>query len=125
MFNVKIHCVVFSTNINQNKRYILSLEDKNIVFPSFDLIEAQLVDLDKTIIDFVKGLVFVSDLELLPQIITLHSPTLSNNPQDINVIYGFIINHTESINNSHWVEFELLKEQQLSPVLFEVIQQLR
>lgn len=125
MFNIKIHCVIFSTNINFNKRYILSLDENNIVFPSFDLTTDHLDNLDKKIIEFVKSFVFVSDLELLPQIITLHHDAVSTGTNVVDVIYGFIINHTESTNNAHWLEFELLQEQKLSPVLFEVIQKLR
>jgi len=125
MFNVKIHFVVFSTNINLNKRFVLSLDQNNIIFPYFDLAIEHLNDIEHQIIDFLKGFVFVSDLELLPQIINIHHSDLSENPNDINAIYGFVINHTDSLNNAHWVEFELLKEQKISPILFEVIQKLR
>jgi hypothetical protein len=125
MFNLKIHCVVFSTNINLNKRFVLSSDPNNIVFPCFDLSIEHLKDINHQIIEFLKSFVFVSDLELLPQIINIHHGDLSENPNDINTVYGFIINHTDSLNNAHWIEFELLKEQKISPVLFEVIQKLR
>ena len=42
MFNVKINCIIFSTNINLNERYILSLDSTKLVFPSFDLSQSHL-----------------------------------------------------------------------------------
>jgi len=124
-FDVKINCVVFSTNINMNKRYVLSMDAENIVFPSFDLTPEHLENTEYTIIQFLKNLVLVNDLELLPQLININSKSLSINTAELNIIYGFIVNHTHNINNAYWIEFELLKEQKYSPLLFEVMQKLK
>lgn len=124
-FDVKINCVVFSTNINMNKRYVLSMDTENIVFPSFDLTPEHLENTEYTIIQFLKNLVLVNDLELLPQLININSKSLSSNTAELNIIYGFIVSHTHNINNAHWIEFELLKEQKYSPLLFEVMQKLK
>lgn len=124
-FNVKINCVLFSTNINLNKRYLLSLDSDKIILPSFDLLPEHLENTEYKIIEFLKQFVFVNDLELLPQLININSKLLSNNTNDLNVIYGFVINHTNSINNSHWIEFDLLAEQKYSTLLFEVMQKLK
>lgn len=125
MFNVKINCVVFSTNINLNKRYLLSLDSNQIILPSFGLLSEHLENTEYKIVEFLKQFVFVNELELLPQLININSKSLSDNESDLNIVYGFIINHTNSINNSHWLEFELLKEQKYSSILFEVMQKLR
>lgn len=124
-FDVKINCVVFSTNINMNKRYVLSMDTENIVFPSFDLTLEHLENTEYTIIQFLKNLVLVNDLELLPQLININSKSLSSNTTELNIVYGFIVSHTHNINNAHWIEFELLKEQKYSPLLFEVMQKLK
>jgi len=125
MFNVKINCVVFSTNINLNKRYLLSLDSNQIILPSFGLLSEHLENTEYKIIEFLKQFVFVNELELLPQLININSKSLSDNENDLTIVSGFIIIHTNSINNSHWLEFEFLKEQKYSSMLFEVMQKLR
>jgi hypothetical protein len=124
MFNVKINCIIFSTNINLNERYILSLDSTKIVFPSFDLSQNHLDNIEYEIIKFLKNLVFVNDLELLPQLININSKVLSEENNTLNIIYASIINHTKNINNSYWLTFDILKEQTYSPLIFEAIQKL-
>ncbi|MFM7795448.1 MAG: hypothetical protein ACKO7N_01650 [Candidatus Nitrosotenuis sp.] len=126
-FKVNLNCIVFSTNITLNQRLVLSLDKEKIIFPSLYLNSDNLNHLDDTLIQFLKQYVFVSDLELLPQLISLDNSILNNDPNNatLNVVYGFIVNHTNSLNNAFWVEFQLLKEQPYSNLLFEVIQKLR
>ena len=119
MFNVKINCIIFSTNINLNERYILSLDSTKLVFPSFDLSQSHLDNIEYEIIQFLKNLVFVNDLELLPQLININSKVLSEENNTLN-----IINHTKNINNSYWLAFDILKEQTYSQLIFETIQKL-
>lgn len=126
-FDLQLNCVVFSTNVTLNQRLILSLDKDKIVFPSLTL-TPEIIDkgIDDSLIQFLKQYVFVSDLELLPQLITLNSTVLSNDTKNtLNVVYGFIVQHTQSINNAFWLEFQLLKEQPYSNLLFEVMQTLR
>jgi hypothetical protein len=117
--------VVFSTNINLNKRFVLSLEENTIKLPSFELSTQDLDNIEHKIMDYLKSILFVNDLELLPQLININSKILSKDHSHLNIIYGFIVSHTNSLNNSHWVEFELLQEQTYSPLLFEVMQKLK
>lgn len=124
MFNVKINCIIFSTNINLNERYILSLDSTKLVFPSFDLSQSHLDNIEYEIIQFLKNLVFVNDLELLPQLININSKVLSEENNTLNIIYASIINHTKNINNSYWLAFDILKEQTYSQLIFETIQKL-
>lgn len=126
-YNINLNCVVFSTNITLNQRLILSINKNEIVLPCLSLNNAILSDgIQDSLIKFLKQYVFVSDLELLPQLISMHSSIIeSENNNTINAVYGFLIKHTESINNAFWLQFEILKEQKYSPLLFEVIQKLR
>jgi hypothetical protein len=125
LFSITINCVVFSTNINLNKRFVLSLEENTIKLPSFELSTQDLDNIEHKIMDYLKSILFVNDLELLPQLININSKILSKDHSHLNIIYGFIVSHTNSLNNSHWVEFELLQEQTYSPLLFEVMQKLK
>lgn len=125
IFKVKINCVVFSTNINLNQRFILSLKNDTIALPSFNLVEEHLENIEYEIIKFLKEFVFVNDIELLPQLININSKVLSKDNQELNILYGSLIKHTENLNNCYWVPFDLLKEQPYSTLIFEVIQKLR
>lgn len=125
-FNINLNCVVFSTNITLNQRFILSLDQNQIVLPSMSLNDSHLENIDESLIAFLKQYIFVNDLELMPQLINIHSNAIvSNDTKTLNTIYGFIVQHTNSLNNAFWVEFDLLKEQPYSLLLFEVIQKLR
>ena len=125
LFNVKINCVVFSTNINLNQRFILSLKNDILEIPSFELESSKLDNLEYEIIQFLKTFVFVNEIELLPQLININSKILSKNNQELNIVYGSIINHTNNINDSYWISFDLLKEDFYSTLIFEVIQKLK
>lgn len=124
LFKVKINFVVFSANINLNQRFVLSLNKENIELPCLELTPSHLENLDYETIKFLQNLVFVNEMELLPQLISIHSRVLSNNDTELNVIYGSVINHTVSLNNAYWIPFEMLKEQKYSPLIFEVVQKL-
>ena len=125
MFNVNLNCVVFSTNISLNKRLIFSLDPQQIVLPSLPLSTEVLDNVQGSLIKFLKQYIFINDLELLPQLIYIHSPVLSKDDSSLNIIYGFLVPYTLSINNGFWVEFQLLQEQTYSQLIFEVMQKLR
>jgi hypothetical protein len=126
-FKVNINAVVFATDIPNNKKYILSTKDTDLEFPHLILDIDKLSSLNSVLVNYLKQYVFVSDLELLPQIINLHSSDIKNEDQTptLNVIYGFIVNYTNSINNCYWIEFDYLKPIQYSNLIFEVIQKLK
>lgn len=126
-FQVNLNCVVFSTNVALNQRLVLSLDKDKIVFPSLQLNNDIIKDIPQHLINFLKQYVFVNDLSLLPQLINIHTEILKNESDEsiLNVVYGFIIEHTSSLNNAFWIEFQFLQEQPYSNLLFEVIQKLR
>lgn len=126
-FTVKINCVVLTTNIALNKKYVLSIDSNKMVLPSLVLSYDNLTDnnLQDSIVQFLKQYVFVSDIELFPQLINLHSNHITTDNQTLNTVYGFLINQTNSLNNAYWIEFDYLQPVELTPLLVEVIQKLR
>jgi hypothetical protein len=126
-FEIKLNCVVLTTNIPLNKKYVLSLDKDNIIIPSLNLTKELLSNdkLDSQIIEFLKQYIFVSDLELFPQLISLHSSHLNSTEVSLNTIYGFLVNYTNSLNNCYWVEFDYLQPVDCMPLLIEVIQRLK
>lgn len=127
MFNININCVIFGVNVALNKKCILSLNESDIEFPKLSLQEDQTDDINTSIVKFLKNFIFINDLELIPQIITLnHSILKSSDVPEINVVYGFIIDYKSSIDTSkvYWLNFDILKEHKYSSVIFEVMQKL-
>lgn len=124
-FIVKIYFVILATNIKRSKQYILSLNEKEIDLPFMILESDNLEKLDSDIIENVQKLVFTNELELMPQLINLHSRFIEETPGQINAVYGFIINQTDNINNSHWIEYDYLTQNKYSNLIFETTQKLK
>jgi hypothetical protein len=126
IFKVSLNCVVLTTNISLNKKYVLSLDESNIVLPKLYLTKENLSNnLNNTVVQFLKQYIFVSDIELLPQLICLHSNNIPNETEEINAIYGFLVNKTNSLNKCFWIEFDYLQPNTYTELLIEVIQALK
>ena len=122
-YTISIQCVVLSTDISNNKQFVLSLSKDQIEFPSFECNSNFLNDTEEYLIQYLKKYIFVNDVELLPQIISLDTKYISNN---INIIYGFITTKTSSIGNgANWFEFDYQQPNPYSNILFEVTQKLK
>lgn len=127
-FRLKINCVVLTTNLALGKKFVLSLDKDLITLPSFDLKAETIASntLESYIVENLKKYIFVNDLELLPQLITLHSNNIKRDNQDtINTVYASLVNYSNSLNNAYWIEFDYLQPNEYTPVLIEVIQQLK
>lgn len=125
-FTVKINYVVFSTDIPNHKQFVLSLSDAQIEFPSLILNFELKRDLEKSIIEYIKQYIFVSELELIPQLIKLDASTIDPNSDSVlNIVYGFLVEHTTQINDCYWQEFNYTTSNKFSHILFETIQKLR
>lgn len=124
-YKIKINCVVLSTDIPLNKQYVLSLNNEDLVLPHLMLDQTILDNLVGSLIKYLKEFVFVNDLELLPQLINIHSPFIQSEDNTLNFVYGFVINHTLNINNAYWIPFNLMEEKPYSNLILEVIQKLQ
>jgi hypothetical protein len=81
--------------------------------------------LDTDIVENVQKFVFANELELMPQLISLHSRFIEESPNQINTVYGFIIDQTDNINNSYWIEYDYLTQNKYSNLIFETTQKLK
>lgn len=126
-FHVKLYCVLLSTDIPNNKQYILSSKKDEIEIPYFDLDAVMLTNLDSDILAKMKELIFVSDIELIPQLISMHNSYLETKERTLNVVYGFLVKHTGNINTEKvfWQEFNYLTPNKYSNLIMQVIQNLR
>lgn len=126
MFDVNINCVVFGVNASLNKRCLLSINFEDLQFPQFKLESSQIDNINQSIINFLRQYIFVNELELLPQIISVNSSTLNTTDSTLEMIYGFIVDYNSSIDSSkvRWMDFDPLTEHRLSTVIFETMQKL-
>lgn len=122
-----LHCVVFGTNKQTNKKFVLSINRDKIIFPKLSLTKDLLNnDIEDNLIKFLKQYVFVSDMYLMPQLINIHSSIFDTQQENIlNIIYGFVIEQTININNSYWIELDLTKSIPENTLLYEVIHKLQ
>jgi hypothetical protein len=126
-FKVKLNFVVLTTEIEKNSQYILSTNSSEIVLPIVNLEEQWLGNLELNIIDYLKNNhVFVSDMDLLPQIISIDSKNIEKEDNTLNIVYGFIIPYSKNLSDkSHWISFDYINPTKYSGLIFEVIQKLR
>lgn len=122
---VRLYFIVLSVDKKTGKRYVLSTNESDITFPNMLLNNDMINDLSKNIIQYVQTYVFTNELELIPQLINLHCVTMEKINGELNTIYGFIIDKTEQINNSYWIEFSYGEPAKNSLAIFETIQNLR
>lgn len=126
MFDINLNFIIFSTLPEKNSQYILSTSQDEILIPNTKLDTEWLGDLDKSIIGFLKSnYIFVSDYELMPQIINFHCDSIESKNNQINTVYGFIVSHTKSLNNCFWIPFDYLTPHKYSGIIFETIQKLK
>lgn len=125
-YKINLNLVILSIDKERGRQYILSKKSDSIVLPSIFLdnsIRDQ--NLDHYIIKHLQKLIFTNELELIPQLINLHSKNLPEDPNTLNTVYGFVVNYTEQINDAFWIEFTYTNPTEHSLLIFEVIQKLR
>lgn len=121
----KINCVVLGTDIAHSRQYVLSLDDKEIIFPYLYVNLNNKKNIESAIIDMLKSHIFISELELMPQIISLNTNHIVADDNEINTVYGFVVKHTSNLNKAYWIPFHYSEPNQYSNLIFEVIQKLR
>lgn len=121
-FNVEASCIAISTSMIDGKIGVLSLDKETINIPSMSISEENSIDIEKYLIDFVKGFLSISAIFIYPQIISVNKK--SDNCISIN--YGFLIPEQVSTHNSYWVEFNYNNPQTTyANIIAEVIQKLK
>lgn len=132
-FSIKFYFVVLGVDPNNLKQYILLNNDNSI--PSFYLNKDNVNNLEKYSLDFILNLIFVDPVELMPQLINLNSSNIDNkDANELNLVYGFIVNYTKNIHDSVvWQEFSYNKSETADghitdsyrDIIFEVSQKLK
>lgn len=126
-FTLKINCLVIGTDIKNGKQYILSTDSNEIMFPVFELDNTTKLDVEKSVISYLNNYIMCNELELMPQIITLHSEAFPKTKKKnvINSVYASVVNKDSQINNCYWIEFNFSEPIIYSNLIFEAIQKLK
>lgn len=121
--------------MNTEKKYILSTESNNIRPISIKLDKENRYKIKSYLANFIRDIIPMNIMGILPQIINLHSDILMSAykkaelPIDDNgvyVVYGCLVDHLSPIkDNYHWLEFAYEIPNDFSPNIFEVCQNLQ
>lgn len=128
-FNINVHIVAISTNLSIAKAFVLSTNETEILFPTLSIDNTNVDNIDKNITEMMQKYLMTSELELVPQIISLNKPDLnkpSSKKNTLNIVYGFLIK--EGIRNfdSYWIEINFADiKHPYTNLLFEVIQKIK
>jgi len=124
-FDIDCYCVVLSTDIPKNKKYILSLNQDDIILPKISVNSDNKNNINQALINYLKELkISDNNLSLIPQIICLNSDNIESSDTTINTVYGFLVDYHETIISSYWISFEYTKPNKYSNLIFNVIQKL-
>jgi len=110
MFDINIHIVIFTTDIQNNKKYVLSTNKDHINLPQMKVDQDKKKNIDQSICEFVRQkYLFLSDYEILPQFVSFHSENLSQKENSIDMVYGSIVPFDCQKNDEdcYWIEFNI------------------
>jgi len=136
-YQIKIACIVLSTDIPKNKQYVLSVNKDEIEFPVFDINNEFLENPTSYIVKHLKQLMFISDIELISQLISVRNSLDSTNlpymgetseiaPKQIYLTYGLVTPKSMNISDDvNWTEFHYQIPNKYSHILLEVTQKIQ
>lgn len=124
---VVVHIVIVTTQFCDKSFSVLSLDENSIKFPTIEITDANrgvlYQECYNTILDLLKS---VNELEILPQITTYHSPALGDEPGVLNMVFGYMVTHTEPSDGSYWFPIQYTdNKHKYIPTIFEVVQRLK
>lgn len=125
-FEVKLNLVVLSTNLAANKKYILSLSPNEIVLPTLIPSKQDIININNYVINYLQELKVSShNIILVPQIINLDSKYIDSDINTINPVFGFVVDYSDNIINSYWIEFDYTIPNKYSNLIIEVVQKIQ
>lgn len=135
MYNIFLNLFIVSVDIKTEKRYILSTCEQNICIPQIELKDLNKDRLKIVLSEYIRSIIPMHILGILPQIISLHSPNLVSaykkigkiiEDNDLQSVYGCLTDYiTPAKDGFFWVEFNYELPNDFSSNIFEVCQNLR
>ncbi len=127
-FCVACYCILIGTDIQNIKQYILSTNKDTIEPPYFYISKNDLsINIENRVVEYMQDLIAISEIELSPQLITLHTNLIPTIKNQINTVYAFVCNITENINADkvHWVPFNYQEYNTYSHLIAEITRKLK
>lgn len=135
-YDIYLNLFIVSVDLKTTKKYILSCCDKDIVIPRITLQQFNKTKLKHDLSEYIRNIVPMNILGVIPQIINLHSQLLANtykklnkhNVEDSNIesVYGCLVDHINPSNTNYfWTEFAYEIPNDYSANIFEVCQYLQ
>jgi hypothetical protein len=125
-FFIILNCIVLGVDKSKGFQYILLDKDNKIPKILLDYKNYK-TNINELYINKIKELIYVSDLELMPQIISFNTDLIPCEETTINVVYASVIAYTESIHDelALWKEFKFDETNDYSELIVDVIQKIK
>lgn len=124
-FQIKIQYIVLSTDIPNNKTYIMSTNKDQLVLPEFECDTSNINKIETSLVDHLKTLIFVNEMEMIPQLVSFNDECIPNKTDNtVDVVYCFVLSLTPNLNNCYWQEFNYTEPTEYSNLIFKAIRQL-
>lgn len=124
-YRVKVYFIVLTTDIPQNKQYILSLNKGEIELPSFYVDDSNASKINDSAIEYLQSLILLDKFQLMPQLISLNETTLPDTePNTLCVVYGSVTKFSPSLNNCYWYEFNYFMPNNYNDAIIKTVQKL-
>lgn len=135
MHKIYLNLFIVTVDIHTEKKYILS-SDKQYIRPIvIELNQENKHRIKSHLSNFIREIIPMNIMGIIPQIISLHSDILVNSYKKINidtdengvyVVYGCLVDYLKPIKDDyHWLEFAFEIPNDFSPNIFEVCQYLQ
>jgi hypothetical protein len=134
MNDLYLNLIIVSVDLKTEKRYVLSKCKEDICIPQLNLKDIDKNRLKIILSEYIRSIIPMHILGILPQIITLHSPNLASvykklnkefDSTDIQVVYGCLTDYiSPNKEDFYWVEFNYEIPNDYSSNIFEVCQTL-
>jgi len=136
MYNIHINLIIVTVDLKTTKKYILSKKSDDIVIPRISIDTLNRGKLKLELSEYIRSIIPMNILGIIPQIISLHSQLLTNTYKKLNLynleetniesVYGCLVDHITPIKSDyHWVEFSYNIPNDYSSNIFEVCQYLQ
>lgn len=135
MNNLYINLFIISVDIKTEKKYILSQCAEEICIPQILLDNTNKQRIKNFLAEYIRSIIPMHILAILPQVITLHSSNLTNvykklnkpyDESDVHSIYGCLTDPLEPVKEGYyWIEFNYELPNDYSSNIFEVCQNLK
>ena len=135
MHNIYLNLFIVSVDMKTEKKYILSADSTDIRPIKIILDQNNKHKIKAYLANFIRDIIPMNIMGIIPQIITLHSDILYDSykkagvdvdPDGVYTIYGCLVDNIRPIqDNYYWLEFMFDIPNDFSPNIFEVCQYLQ